>query len=42
VARGEGADTYRDPREFYRITYITGQPTPRGCPGPAEAPRHSP
>jgi hypothetical protein len=24
VARGEGADTYRDPREFYRITYMTG------------------
>ena len=24
VARGEGAETYRDPREFYRITYITG------------------
>ena len=22
--RGEGAETYRDPREFYRITYITG------------------
>ena len=24
VSRGEGAETYRDPREFYRITYITG------------------
>lgn len=24
VARGEGADTYRDPREFFRITYMTG------------------
>ncbi|MFM9863449.1 MAG: DUF499 domain-containing protein [Micropepsaceae bacterium] len=24
VARDEGADTYRDPREFFRITYITG------------------
>ncbi len=24
VARGEGAETYRDPREFFRITYMTG------------------
>jgi hypothetical protein len=24
VARGEGADTYRDPREFFRITFMTG------------------
>jgi predicted AAA+ superfamily ATPase len=24
VARGEGADTYRDPREFFRITFVTG------------------
>lgn len=24
VARDEGADTYRDPREFFRITYMTG------------------
>lgn len=24
VARGEGADAYRDPREFFRITYLTG------------------
>jgi len=24
VARGEGADTYRDPREFFRVTYMTG------------------
>lgn len=23
VARGEGADTYRDPREFFRITFMT-------------------
>jgi len=24
VARDQGADTYRDPREFYRITFLTG------------------
>jgi hypothetical protein len=24
VARSEGADTYRDPREFFRITFMTG------------------
>src|SRR5262245_29172061 len=24
VARDEGADTYRDPREFFRITFMTG------------------
>jgi predicted AAA+ superfamily ATPase len=24
VARGEGAETYRDPREFFRITFMTG------------------
>ena len=24
VARGEGAETYGDPREFFRITYMTG------------------
>lgn len=24
VARGEGADTYRDAREFFRITFMTG------------------
>jgi predicted AAA+ superfamily ATPase len=24
VARNEGADTYRDPREFFRITFMTG------------------
>jgi hypothetical protein len=24
VARGEGPETYRDPREFFRITYMTG------------------
>lgn len=24
VASGEGAETYRDPREFFRITYLTG------------------
>jgi predicted AAA+ superfamily ATPase len=24
VAREEGADTYRDPREFFRITFMTG------------------
>ena len=24
VARGEGADTYRDPREFFHITFMTG------------------
>ena len=24
MARGEGADTYRDPREFFRIKYMTG------------------
>ena len=24
VARREGAETYRDPREFFRITYMTG------------------
>jgi predicted AAA+ superfamily ATPase len=24
VARGEGTDTYRDPREFFRITFMTG------------------
>jgi predicted AAA+ superfamily ATPase len=24
VARGEGEDTYRDPREFFRITFVTG------------------
>jgi predicted AAA+ superfamily ATPase len=24
VARDEGADTYRDPREFFRITFLTG------------------
>jgi hypothetical protein len=24
VARSEGAETYRDPREFFRITFMTG------------------
>jgi predicted AAA+ superfamily ATPase len=24
VARGEGVDTYRDPREFFRVTFMTG------------------